>query len=106
LITSSSKVINVVEKAKTLATNEKIVEFKSQWERDQLSIAIENEEHRGRTRAISLIASWKKGFVDERHLYKTHKTHEIVHNTEETFAQQFFHFMRKKPTICYADAYS
>jgi hypothetical protein len=42
--------------------------------------------------------------VDESHLYKKRKTEEIVHNTKETFAQQFFIFMRKKPTICCADA--
>jgi hypothetical protein len=33
--------------------------------------------------------------VDESQLYKKHKTHEIAHNAEETFAQQFFNFMRK-----------
>jgi hypothetical protein len=37
------------EKAKTLTTKEKTGEFKSQQERDQLSAALENEEHRGRT---------------------------------------------------------
>jgi hypothetical protein len=35
--------------------------------------------------------------VDESHLYKKRKTEEIVHNTKETFAQQFFIFMRKNP---------
>jgi hypothetical protein len=30
-------------------------------------------------------------------LYKKRKTHEIVHNIEETFVQQFFNFMRKNP---------
>jgi hypothetical protein len=30
-------------------------------------------------------------------MYKKHKTHEIAHNTDETFAQQFFNFMRKNP---------
>jgi hypothetical protein len=49
LITSSSEVTNGVEKAKTLATKEKTGEFKLQWERHQLSAALENEEHRGRT---------------------------------------------------------
>jgi hypothetical protein len=48
-ITSSSEVTNVIEKARTLAAEEKTTEFKSQWERDQLSVLIENEEHRGRT---------------------------------------------------------
>jgi hypothetical protein len=65
--------------------------------RDQLSAALENKEHRGRTRAISSITSWKEGFADESHLYKKRKTQEIAHNAEETFAQQFFNFMRQNP---------
>jgi hypothetical protein len=40
---------------------------------------------------------WKEGFADESHLYKKRKTYEIDHNAEETFAQQFFNFMRKNP---------
>jgi hypothetical protein len=55
--------------------------------RDQFSVALENEEHRGRTRAMSSIVSWKEGFVDESHMYKKRKTHEIAHNAKETFAQ-------------------
>jgi hypothetical protein len=74
LITSSSEVTNMVEKAKTLQAKEKTGEFKSQRERDQLSAALENEEHRGLTRAISSVASWKKDFVDEIHLYKKHSS--------------------------------
>jgi hypothetical protein len=35
--------------------------------------------------------------VAENHLYKKRKTQEIAHNAEETFAQQFFNFMRKNP---------
>jgi hypothetical protein len=93
LIPSSSKVTSVIEKAKTLAAKEKTSEFKSQQERDQLSVALENEEHHGCTRAISSIASWKERFADESHLDKKHKTQEIVHNAEKTFAQQFFNFM-------------
>jgi hypothetical protein len=58
------------------------------------------------TQAFSSIASWKEGFVDESHMYKKRKTHKIAHNAEETFAQQFFNFMRKKPTICCVEAYS
>jgi hypothetical protein len=87
LIPSSSEVTSAIEKAKTLTAKEKTGEFKSRRERDQLSVALENEEHRGRTRAISSIVSWKEGFADESHLYKKHKTQEIVHNTKETFAQ-------------------
>jgi hypothetical protein len=87
LIVSNSEVTNVVEKAKTLTTKEKTDEFKSQRERDQLSAALENEEHRGRTRGISVIASWKEGFANESHRYKKRKTQEIAHNAEEAFAQ-------------------
>jgi hypothetical protein len=85
----------MVERAKTLVAKEKTGEFKSRRERDQLNVALENEEHHCRTRAISSIASWKEGFADESHLYKKRKTQEIAHNAEETFAQQFFNFMRK-----------
>jgi hypothetical protein len=60
----------MVEKVKTLTTKVKTSEFKFQRKRDQLSTALENEEHHIRTRAISSIASWKEGFTDESHLYK------------------------------------
>jgi hypothetical protein len=81
LLMSSTEVTSVLEKAKTLTAKEKTCEFKSQQERDQLSTTLENEEHRGRTRAISSIASWKEGFVDESHMYKKRKTHKIAHNS-------------------------
>jgi hypothetical protein len=77
----------MVEKAKTLTAKEKTGKFKSQWERDQFSTTLENEEYHGRTRAISSIASWKEGFLDESHMYKKRKTQEIVHNAVEIFAQ-------------------
>jgi hypothetical protein len=86
LINSSSEVISVDKKAKTLTAKEETDEFKSQRERIQLSIDLKNEEHHGRTQAIASIASWKEGFVDESHMYKKRKTHKIAHNTEETFA--------------------
>jgi hypothetical protein len=54
LITSSSEVTSMVEKAKTLTVKEKT----------------------GHTQAISSIASWKEGIADESHLYKKHKTQE------------------------------
>jgi hypothetical protein len=61
LITLSFEVTSMVEKAKTLTAKEKTDKFKSQRERDQLNAALENEEYRGRTLAISSIASWKEG---------------------------------------------
>jgi hypothetical protein len=30
-------------------------------------------------------------------MYKKRKTHEMAHDAEDTFAQQFFNFMRKNP---------
>jgi hypothetical protein len=101
LITSSSEVTEVIKKAKSLIDKEKIGEFTPQREKDQLSASLESEEHQGRTRAISSIASWKEGFVEHRHMYKKHKSHdEDVHPArinEEEFAPQFFNFMRKNP---------
>jgi hypothetical protein len=100
LITSSSEVTEVIKKAKTLVDKEKTGEFTLQCEKDQLSVALESEEHQGRTRAISSIASWKEGFMEDRHMYKKHKSHdEDVHHARinEDVAQQFFNFMRKNP---------
>jgi hypothetical protein len=59
---------------KTLTAKEKTDEFKSQWERDQLNTALENEEHHDHTQAISSITSWKEEFADESHMYKKCKT--------------------------------
>jgi hypothetical protein len=87
LVTSSSEVTSVIEKAKTLTAKEKTDEFKLQQESGQLSSALKNEEHRGHTRAISSITSWKEEFVNEIHLYKKRRTHEPVHNDERVFAQ-------------------
>jgi hypothetical protein len=95
----------VVEKAKTLVLKRRLANS-SHNRRDQLSAILENEEHCGCTQAISSIALWKEGFADESYVYKKRKTHEITHNIEDTFAQQFFNFVRKPPTICCANAYS
>jgi hypothetical protein len=56
-----------MENAKDLVTKEKTSEFKPWHQKDQLSAALETEEHQGRTRAISSIASWKEGFVEDIH---------------------------------------
>jgi hypothetical protein len=91
----------VIENAQDLITKEKTGEFKLQRQKDQLSVALETEEHRGRTRAISSIASWKKGFTEEIHMYK-HGRHNIDAESidnEEQFATQLFNFIRKHPYI-------
>jgi hypothetical protein len=49
LITLSSEVISVVEKAKTITTKEKTGELKSQRQKDQLNAALENKEHHSHT---------------------------------------------------------
>jgi hypothetical protein len=67
----------VIENAKDLITKEKIGKFKSQRQKDQLSAALETEEHRGHTRAISSIASWKEGFAEDMSMYKKHGRHDI-----------------------------
>jgi hypothetical protein len=88
----------VIENAKDLVTKEKTDGFKPQHQKDQLSTAFETKEHRGCTRAISSIASWKEGFMEDIHMYKKHGRHDIdveSTNNEEQFATQFFNFMRK-----------
>jgi hypothetical protein len=62
----------VIENAKDLVTKEKTSEFKPQRQKDQLSAALETEEHRGHPRTISSIASWKEGFAEDIHMYKKH----------------------------------
>jgi hypothetical protein len=102
LITSNSDITRVVENTKELITKEKIDEFKSQRQKDQLSAALETEEHRGHTQVVSSIASWKEGFMEDIHMYKKHGKHDIdveSANNEEQFATQFFNFMKKHPDI-------
>jgi hypothetical protein len=72
LVTSNSDIIRVIENVKDLVTKEKTGKFKPQRQKDQLSAALETEEYRGHTRAISSIASWKEGFADDIHMYKKH----------------------------------
>jgi hypothetical protein len=67
----------VIENAKDLITKEKIDEFKPQRQKNQLSVALETKEHRGHTRAVSSIASWKEGFLEDIHMYKKHGRHDI-----------------------------
>jgi hypothetical protein len=45
LVTSNSDITRVIENAKDLITKEKISKFKSQRQKDQLSAALEAEEH-------------------------------------------------------------
>jgi hypothetical protein len=67
----------VIENVKDLITKEKISEFKLQRQKNQLSVALETEEHRGHTRAASSIALWKEGFTEDIHMYKKQGKHDI-----------------------------
>jgi hypothetical protein len=102
LVTSNSDITRVIKNIKYLITKEKTVKFKPQHQKDHLSAALETEEHRDRTRAISLIASWKEGFAEDIHMYKKRGRHDIEAesaNSEEQFASQLFNFMRKHPEL-------
>jgi hypothetical protein len=93
----------VIENAKTLVTKEKAGKFKPQRQNEQLTAALGTEEHRGCTRAISSIASWKEGSAEDKHMYKKRGRHdedaEPANNNEEQFAHQFFNFLRKHPEL-------
>jgi hypothetical protein len=99
LVTSNSDITRVIENAKDLINKEKIGEFKPHRRKDQLSAALETEEHRDCTRAVSSIASWKEGFAKDIHMYKKRERHNIDANNEKQFATQFYNFMRKHPDI-------
>jgi hypothetical protein len=102
LVTSNSDITRVNENAKYLTTKEKNDIFMLQRQKDQLSAAVETKEHRGRTRAISSIVSWKEGFAEDINMYKKHGRHDIeagYANNEEEFATQFFNFLRKHPEL-------
>jgi hypothetical protein len=79
----------VIENEKTLIAKKKAGKFMSQRQNDQLTAALETEEHRGCTRAIFSIAEWKEGFADDTHMYKKCGRHdedaESIHNDEEQF---------------------
>jgi hypothetical protein len=102
LVTSNSDITRVIENVKDLITKEKTGEFKLQHSKNQLSAALKTEEHRGRTWAISSIASWKEGFTEDIRMYKKCGRHDIEAtyvNNEEKFATLFFNFMRKHPDL-------
>jgi hypothetical protein len=77
LVTSNYDITRAIENAKDLVTKEKISEFKPQHQKDQLTAALETEEHRGRTRAFSSNAMWKEGFMEDIHMYKKSGRHDI-----------------------------
>jgi hypothetical protein len=89
----------VIKNANNLTTKEKAGKFKLRHQKGQLSVALKTKEHRGCTRAISLIGSWKEGFTEDIHTYKKRGSHdkdaESANNDEEKFTTLFFNLMRK-----------
>jgi hypothetical protein len=77
LVTSNSDITRVIENAKDLLSKEKTGKFMPRRQKDQLSTALNTEEHRGRTQAISSIASWNEGFAEDIYMYKKHGRHDI-----------------------------
>ena len=62
----------VVSKILKLAEDKEKGTFNPSRERDELTIALGNPEHTGRTRGLGKRMSWKHGFIEERHMYKKH----------------------------------
>jgi hypothetical protein len=89
LVSSNSDITRVIENAKDLITKEKTDKFKLQRQKDQLSAALDTEEHRGHARVISSIALCKEGFAEDIHMYKKCGRHDIEAesaNNEKQFA--------------------
>ncbi|XP_066392050.1 uncharacterized protein [Miscanthus floridulus] len=63
---------DVVSKILKLAEDKEKGAFNPSRERDELTVALGNPEHTGRTRGLGKRMSWKHGFVEERHMYKKH----------------------------------
>jgi hypothetical protein len=92
-VTSNFDITRLIKNVKDLVTKENIGEFKPQHQKDQLSAALKTKEHRGRTRAVSSIALWKEGFVEDIHMYEKRGRHDIDANNEEQFTTQFYNCM-------------
>jgi hypothetical protein len=102
LVTSNSDITRVIENAKDHVSKEKTSKFKLQCQKDQLSAALNSEEHWGRTRAISSIALWKEWFVEDIHIYKKRGRQDMEAESadnKEQFASKFFKFLRNHPEL-------
>jgi hypothetical protein len=66
------KTREVVSKILKLAEDKETGAFNPSRERDELTVALGNPEHTGRTRGLGKRMSWKHGFIEERHMNKKH----------------------------------
>ncbi|TVU50243.1 hypothetical protein EJB05_01607 [Eragrostis curvula] len=64
LVPNSSAVSEVVQKAKVVGVKAKEGKIQLNGPNDQLTVSLENAEHRGRTRAVDSIAPWSEGFPE------------------------------------------
>jgi hypothetical protein len=63
---------------KNLVVLHKEGKFKPNCQNDQLAAALQSEEHQGRIQVVSLMASWKEGFLEdiEQNLHPVSKEEE------------------------------
>jgi hypothetical protein len=62
----------VVSKILKLTEDKEKGAFAPSREKDELTLALGNPEHTGRTRGLGKRASWKHGFIEDRHMHKKH----------------------------------
>ena len=96
LIPKDSEVSEVLQRVKNIVVMEKEGRFKPNRQNDQLTAALGNEEHRGRTRGVSSKASWKEGFPEDAGSYKK-RDHPDTDEEHEKWKQNFFQFMKENP---------
>ena len=97
-VISDSQTSDICNRVKELAELEKAGKFKPQGCNDQLTAALGNEEHRGRTRGVSSIAPWKNTFKKQA----TDKNRQALTNApegREEWERHFYEFIRENPHI-------
>jgi hypothetical protein len=62
----------VVSKILKFAKDKEKGAFTPSREKDELTVALGNPEHTGRTRGLRKRMSWKHGFIEDSHMYKKH----------------------------------
>jgi hypothetical protein len=61
-----------VSKILKYAEDKENCSFRPSRERDELSLALGNSKHSGRTRRLGKRMTWKYGFKEDQHMYKKH----------------------------------
>jgi hypothetical protein len=82
----SANVEDVTQKLEQVAAQQKIGVFKPVREKDQLTVALGNEEHTGRVRAVSSHISRKEAFPQDAASYKKRDRYKM--NLEQTIEEK------------------